>query len=77
MIRPTSIASQAQTETQLSSRARRSVPQPSPAKLSADEKQAIDSFFPGSKRVELRLYGPARPVGPGASSIGSLLDLKG
>lgn len=45
--------------------------------LSAAEQDLIGNRFPESPRMALRLYGPARPAGPGQPTIGSLLDIKG
>lgn len=45
--------------------------------LSTDEKQLIEAFFPASKRMELRLYGPTRPLAPPAGGLGARIDLKG
>ena len=45
--------------------------------LSAQEKAMIDDRFPASKRMTLRLYGPARPAGQMPDGIGSNIDLRG
>ncbi len=51
--------------------------QPSATNLSGQEKEMIDTQFPESARMSLRLYGPARPASLTPDGIGSRLDLKG
>lgn len=47
------------------------------ASLTGDEKRMIESQFPSTARMSLRLYGPARPAMSGSEALGSRIDLKG
>jgi hypothetical protein len=47
------------------------------ASLTGEEKQMIESQFPSTERMSLRLYGPARPATQATEALGSRIDLKG
>ena len=47
------------------------------ASLSSDERRMIGDQFPESRRMALRLYGPARPADQASSGLGRHIDLKG
>ncbi|MBO6575812.1 MAG: hypothetical protein JJ896_12480 [Rhodothermales bacterium] len=47
------------------------------AARSPEERHMIEAQFPETKRMSLRLYGPARPASQVEHSLGSFIDLKG
>ncbi len=50
----------------------------STAKLTAAEQHMIDSYFPASPKLTLRLYGPAQQAASASpATLGSRLDLRG